>query len=87
MLSLKFLKRNPNRPFRVGVVIGRKVSKSAVVRNRIRRRIFELLRGQLGAKAAGFDLVVTGFEEQLATIDQKVLQDMLTELLQKADLI
>ncbi len=40
------------------VPIGRKVSKKAVVRNRIRRRIREAFRGPLGQLNQGVDLVV-----------------------------
>ena len=40
------------------VPVGRKVSKKAVVRNRIRRRIREAFRGPLGQLNQGVDLVV-----------------------------
>ncbi len=40
------------------IPVGRKVSKKAVVRNRIRRRIREAFRGPLGQLNQGVDLVV-----------------------------
>jgi ribonuclease P protein component len=43
-LSLRYATRDPRKPYRVAVVVSRKVHKSAVVRNRIRRRIFEIVR-------------------------------------------
>jgi ribonuclease P protein component len=43
-LNLRFAVRDPRKPYRVAVVVSRKVHKSAVVRNRIRRRIFEIVR-------------------------------------------
>ena len=46
LLNLKYQWREPNRPYRVAVVVSRKVSKSAVVRGRIRRRIYEIVRQQ-----------------------------------------
>jgi ribonuclease P protein component len=43
MMSLKYSIK-PNHPWRAAIVVSKKVSKSAVKRNRIRRRIYEWLR-------------------------------------------
>ena len=44
-ITLKYRYRGPQRqPYRVAVVVSRKVHKSAVVRNRIRRRLYEIVR-------------------------------------------
>lgn len=68
----------------MAVVVSRKVNKSAVVRNRIRRRIFEIVRTQPPAKLAGYDLVFTVFSDELATDDQAKLQRNVLGLLRKA---
>jgi ribonuclease P protein component len=81
-LSLKFLPRSGNRPYRVAVVVSRKVSKSAVVRNRIRRRIYEIIRQN--PPAAPYDLVFTVFHEQLAELPAEKLAAQVRELLKHA---
>jgi len=82
-LTLKFLRRPSDKPSRVAVVVSKKVSKSAVVRNRIRRRIYEIVRLQ-EAVNSGFDLVFTAFSPELASQEQRQLTKTVTSLLQKA---
>lgn len=82
-LNLRFATRSQGRPYRVAVVVSRKVSKSAVVRNRIRRRIYEVVRQAPNVPAAT-DLVFTVFNEQLAELDAAQLAATIHELLQKA---
>ena len=56
--------------YRLAVVVSKKVHKSAVKRNRIRRRVFEqfrLLRAEHG-KPLKYDIIVTVFKDDLATI-------------------
>jgi len=67
----------------VAVVVSRKVSKSAVVRNRIRRRIYAIVRQVGGDIAPGTDLIFTVFHEQVATIPNPELTSQIVGLLQK----
>ena len=85
LLSLKFVHRDPQKPYRLAVVVSRKVSKSAVVRNRIRRRIYEIVRRLAadGVVEPGTDLFFTAFGEQLAVMDAIQLESLVSELLQK----
>jgi ribonuclease P protein component len=83
-VTLKYCSRGADKPFRVAVVVSKKVSKSAVVRNRIRRRIFELVRGQAGTIPAGTDLLFTVFSEQVAEMEGAKLAASITQLLKKA---
>ncbi|HEX4774474.1 MAG TPA: ribonuclease P protein component [Candidatus Saccharimonadales bacterium] len=83
LISLRFARRDPGRPYRVAVVVSRKVSKSAVIRNRIRRRIYEAIRRQAASIAPGTDLIFTVYGEQLATMEAAKLQSLVAELLQK----
>ena len=87
MLSLKYSQRGPAKPFRAGIVVSRKVSKSAVVRNRIRRRLYEQVRQQLGQPKVSYDLVITAYDEQLASLPAAKLQETIQDLLQKAGLV
>lgn len=43
---------------RVAVVVSRKIHKRAVVRNRIRRRVYEVIRAELPQMEAVYDIVV-----------------------------
>jgi ribonuclease P protein component len=82
-LNLKYLSRDPRRPYRVAVVVSRKVHKSAVVRNRIRRRVYEIIRRADAAIAPGSDLVFTAYDEQLANMDAAKLEALINNLLKK----
>ena len=57
-LLFKVIARAQDSPSRFAVVVGRKVSKSAVVRNRIRRQIREVLRKELQVVPQGIHGVV-----------------------------
>jgi ribonuclease P protein component len=83
-LGLKFARRDAGKPYRAAVVVSRKVSKSAVVRNRIRRRIYEVIRQNIDDSFGGYDLVVTVFAEQVATMEAPKLQSAIKRLLDGA---
>lgn len=79
---------NPRRSqFRVAVVVSRKVHKSAVTRNRIRRRVYEAIRAEQPLISAAYDLVFTVYGAQLADIEHVALQKQVHELLEKAGVI
>jgi ribonuclease P protein component len=44
---------------RMVVVVGKKIDKRAVVRNRLRRRLVEAYRGRLATVRPGYDIVIT----------------------------
>src|ERR1700679_1585181 len=83
-VSLKFAARRPDQTYRVAVVVSKKVHKSAVVRNRIRRRIYEIIRQSDEALLVHQDLVITVFSEQVASLEHTRLVAAVTDLLQKA---
>ena len=84
LVSLRYAMRDPQRPYRVAVVVSRKVSKSAVVRNRIRRRIYEVVRKSSAQISPGTDLVFTVWSDELAGLEAPKLQSAITGLLEKA---
>ena len=84
LISLKFSSRGPNKPYRVAVVVSRKVNKSAVVRNRIRRRIYQQVRQTAETIPPGTDLVFTVFSDQVAEMPTDKLSEQISSLLQKA---
>jgi ribonuclease P protein component len=81
MLAVKYLASPRRTSYRAAVVVSRKVHKSAVVRGRIRRRIYEIIRGQETYISEPYDIIVTVFSDQLATMDASSLQqEIVTQL-------
>jgi ribonuclease P protein component len=83
LLSLKVVANQRPAGYRAAVVVSRKVSKLAVVRNRIRRRIYEIIRAQASQLSAS-DLVITVFGPELATLPHDQLEAAIIDLLIKA---
>jgi ribonuclease P protein component len=84
LISLRYAQRDAAKPYRVAVVVSKKVHKSAVVRNRIRRRLYEAVRLQNDTIPAGTDLVFTVFSEKVAIMESPELTKAIDDLLQKA---
>lgn len=82
-LTLKYLRNQKHADFRVAVVVSKKVSKSAVKRNRIRRRIYEVVRKHQPL-ASDSDMVFTAFDVSLATMPATTLENTVVFLLKKA---
>lgn len=79
---------NPRRKnYRLAVVVSKKVHKSAVVRNRIRRRVFELCRQRSSELKGGQDIIITVFSESVATVSAPELAEQLNGLLERAELV
>lgn len=87
LISVKFIgdssRQNKAKAYRVAVVVSKKVHKSAVVRNRIRRRLYELVRMADTQPQPGTDVIFTVFSEQVAELESAKLKTMIDELLKK----
>ena len=83
-MSIRTALNNRRKDFRVAVVVSKKVSKSAVRRNRIRRRIYEGLRQNEGGITQPFDIVITAYSENLMEYEYQKLTSELKNLLQKS---
>lgn len=86
-LALRYVPNSRRHRYRVAVVVSRKVHKSAVVRNRIRRRIYEVVRTDLPVTTPPHDLVITVFSDTLATVPAAELHQLVVGLLKKAGLL
>jgi ribonuclease P protein component len=73
--SVKFALNERRKSYRLAVVVSKKVNKSAVVRNRIRRRIYEMVRREAEI-IKPYDIVITVFHEQLAELPAPELERM-----------
>jgi ribonuclease P protein component len=85
--SLKYLSIKPDKPHRLAIVVSRKVDKSAVVRNRIRRRIYEAMRNKYPKLNQNVDIVITVHKNQIATMPASELGELIDQMLTKSGLI
>lgn len=85
--SLRFVRNQRTPTYRVAVVVSRKVSKSAVVRNRIRRRIYEAVRLVEDQIIPQHDLVFLVRDADLAKLPGKDVAARVRAQLAKADIL
>jgi ribonuclease P protein component len=83
-ISLKYAVRDTNKPYRAAIVVSRKVHKSAVVRNRIRRRLYEIVRQAQTSLRPGGDFVFTIYDQNVATMESEALILLVMNLLEKS---
>lgn len=87
--TLMLIKYVPNKyrgSVRASVSVGKKVSKKAVVRNRIRRRIYEVLRKNWDHIMSHNDFIVTVFSADVAVMPTDELERIVVRLLKQAKL-
>lgn len=70
--------------FRVAVVVSKKVHKSAVVRNRIRRRVYEIVRLYANSEPLQKDLIFLAQNASIAALPAEQLRTEVTDLLKKS---
>lgn len=85
-MALRYAKNPRRQSYRLAVVVSKKVSKSAVVRNRIRRRLYERVRILSTSFSAPYDLALIVYDEKLATIPPAELTAEVEKLCKKAGL-
>ncbi len=85
--SLKVLSNERRHDYRLAVVVSRKVNKSAVVRNRIRRRIYELVRAEEANILESFDMVFTVYSDHIAALTPSQLHTLVQNQLKQAGVI
>lgn len=84
-IAVRFV-RNDRRPdYRMAVIVSRKVHKSAVQRNRVRRRIYEIVRTGKPIPVP-HDIVVTVFSDQIVELPAEELTRLVRNLFKKAGL-
>ena len=85
-LQLRYIANAKREDSRAVVVVSKKVVKSAVKRNRIRRRLYEILRRHWKAILAPTDLVLTVYAPEVGTVPAQELEEQVVDLLQQAGL-
>lgn len=86
-LGMKFALNPRRNTYRVAVVVSRKISKSAVVRNRARRRVYQAFQAYAGGINKPYDLVFTVFTAETAEGEYTKLTREIESLLRKADVL
>lgn len=85
-ISIKYCKNNRRQHSRVAVVVSKKVTKKAPLRNRMRRRVYEVIRQQWANIPPGYDMVITIFDERVAHEPHQKLEATMKGLLDDAGL-
>lgn len=81
--SLHYRLNPKRRDYRVAVVVSKKVAKSAVQRNRIRRRVFEVVREQVSIDQP-YDLIITVYDAEFATHPSEKVTKTIISLFEKS---
>lgn len=85
-VSLVFAE-NVRKKQRFAVVVNKKVLKSAVGRNRIRRRVYEAIRLERENVKAPADCIFVVYNKEVATMDFQELRNIVRSLFKDAGLI
>ena len=83
---LKYASNPRRKQPRISVVISKKIYKKAVPRNRVRRRMYELLRVKLPELKEGSDIVCIISSPEVRSLDHQVLDQILSQQLAEANL-
>ena len=85
-LTLRYLENPRRRTSRFAVVVSKKTLKSAVGRNRIRRRVYEIIRREQPQLKPRHDVVILVFSSELRTTSHEELLGQLQQLFSDAGL-
>ena len=86
LFTVKYVPNTHRTRPRFSVVVSKKVIKSAVGRNRIRRRLYEYLRLNTPNLNGTYDIVVICTSPELRTLPYEQISEQLTQLFEKASL-
>ena len=85
-ITIKSIRNDRRQKPRFSVVVSKKVYKSAVGRNRIRRRIYEYIRNNIDNLDAVYDVVVIVTSSEVKDLPYSELSEMLDQIFEKAEL-
>jgi len=84
-LILKMSENNLSQS-RFGFIVGTKISKKAILRNKLKRRLRELVRGKIGKIKKGFDIILIA-QPGLENRDFWELEEISTRIFSRAKLL
>jgi ribonuclease P protein component len=86
-VTIKYVS-NPHRSeSRIAVVISKKTLKSAVRRNRIRRRVYEYVRIKLPALKSVYDIAIIVTSSDFINLSHQEISDQIDQLFEQAGII
>lgn len=86
LMTVKYVSNPHRKHSRFSVVVSKKVHKGAVGRNRIRRRLYEIIRQELPKITHPNDVAVIVFTSEVMTIPQDELVGAMQNLFEEAHL-
>lgn len=86
-LTVRYVHNARRTENRYSVIVARKILKKAVQRNRLRRRIYEIIRRRMPAIRPGYDITVTVFSPDLLTAPHDELESQVITALERAKLV
>ncbi len=87
ILSVKYIHNPRRRNSRVAVIVSKKVLHDAVLRNRARRRTYEIMRNYIPRLPSSVDIAVVIYSPEILTISSDKLSHQVDQLLSKLNLI
>ena len=86
LFTIKYTPNERRKHPRVSIVISKKVLKSAVGRNRVRRRLYEYIRLRMPNMVSIHDIVIICTSSELRTMPADELEEHLNQLFAKTNL-
>jgi ribonuclease P protein component len=86
LITIKYVTNPHRKASRFAVVVSKKVHKSAVGRNRMRRRIYEIIRHELPHITTAHDVAVMIFSSEVLHLPAEELKETLQQIFKQADL-
>jgi ribonuclease P protein component len=86
LLTVKYTRNKHRKHSRFAVVVSKKVHKSAVGRNRIRRRMYEVIRQELPDMPLAHDVVVIVTSHEIITLPAPDLHQIVKQAFEQAAL-
>lgn len=87
LFGLKAIENPKRETYRLAVVVSRKVNKSAVARNRIRRRLYEAVRLLEADILRPYDIVLTVFHSSVIEEPAELLAEQVKKQLDEAGVL
>jgi len=87
LITIKTIKNPHRKDSRIAVVISKKILKSAVRRNRIRRRIYEYIRAELPKINGIYDIAIIITSSELLSMSFEDISKQINQLFIQADIL